>query len=104
LSRPVTWSVALDFYKGRIEDDGFESVRIPDRGKRVEWSLAKGRPISGVLDTAVSWTIMGPATKALCPAVIALAKAPAIRTGSSARETAVFKSTPSNPHSITWHA
>jgi hypothetical protein len=39
---------------------------------------------SGVLDTA--------------------AKAPAIRNGSSARETAVFKGTPSNPHSMTWHA
>jgi hypothetical protein len=34
---------------------------------------------------------MGPATKALCQALIALAKAPAIRTGSSARETAVFQ-------------
>jgi hypothetical protein len=46
-----------------------------------------------VLGTAVSWTILGPATIALCPALIALAKAPAIRTGPSARETAVFKST-----------
>jgi hypothetical protein len=76
----------LRVYKRRI-DAGFKLVRTPDRGKCVEWSVAKGRPISGVLDTAVSWMIMGPATKAVCPDLIAPPNAPAIRTGSSARET-----------------
>lgn len=50
-----------------MEDDGFESVRIPDRGKRVEWSVAKGRPISGVLGTAVSWDDHGPGHKSAVP-------------------------------------
>ncbi len=46
-----------------------------------EQSEAKGRPISGVLDTAISWTVIGPPKKALRPALTACAKAPAIRTG-----------------------
>jgi hypothetical protein len=64
-------------------------------------SEANGRSSSGVLGTAASWGIIGPARKAARPARIALAKAPAIWTGSTARETAVFNNTPSKPHSIT---
>jgi hypothetical protein len=48
----------------------------------------------------ISWTVIGPPKKALCPALTALAKAPAMRTGSRARETAVFSSMPSKPHSV----
>jgi hypothetical protein len=59
----------------------------------------KGRPISGVLETASSCTLIGPATNAARPALMALAKALAIRTGSIARETAVFMRTASKPHS-----
>jgi hypothetical protein len=47
----------------------------------------------------ISWTVIGPPKKALRPALTALAKAPAMRTGSRARETAVFRSLPSKPHS-----
>jgi hypothetical protein len=64
-------------------------------------SEAKGRPISGVLETAASCTTIGPARNALRPPLTALANAFAIWTGSRARDTAVFNSTPSKPHSMT---
>jgi hypothetical protein len=65
------------------------------------WPSANGRPISGVLGTAVSCATIGSARKEPRPALTALANALAIWTGSFARETAVFSSTPSKPHSIT---
>ena len=47
----------------------------------------------------ISWTVIGPPKKALRPALTALAETPAMQTGSRARETAVFSSMPSKPHS-----
>src|SRR5260370_16627227 len=58
-------------------------------------SEAKGRPISGVLETAISWTVIGPPNKALRPALTACAKPPAIRTRSRPPETPLFSTTPS---------
>ena len=51
-------------------------------------AVEKGRPISSVLGTANSCTVIGPASSALRPALTALEKAAAIRTGSIERETA----------------
>ena len=49
----------------------------------------------------LSCTIIGPAKNALRPPLTAWENALAIRTGSRARDTAVFNSTPSKPHSMT---
>jgi hypothetical protein len=57
-------------------------------------SGANGRPNSGVLGTANSRAIMGPAKNAPLPARTESAKALAMRMGSLARETAVFKQYP----------
>jgi hypothetical protein len=72
------------------------SLTIRPRHETVE----KGRPISGVLGTANSCTAAGPARNALRPALTTLEKATATLTGSIERETAVFSSLPSKPHSM----
>jgi hypothetical protein len=61
---------------------------IQDKRNRDE-SDVNGRLISGVLATATSCTIIGPARKPLRPPLIALAKALAIRTGPKARDSCV---------------
>jgi hypothetical protein len=100
---PRVFARVMVFHRrARTGSRGFESESV-ERGD-CNWPSANGRPISGVLDTAAICTVMGPARKALRPALIAAAKAPAMWTGSVARETAVFNNTASKPHSITWQA
>src|SRR5262245_21866290 len=60
----------------------------------------KGVPATGVDGVAVSRISINPASKAVRPAAMAAAKAPAMRTGSAARATAVLSRTASNPISI----
>src|SRR5271170_4943716 len=98
--RCINWGVWFGQHRIRSTSH-FVSLNLIKFDANADESVEKGRPISGVLATANSCTVIGPARKPLRPALTAAEKALAICTGSIARETAEFTSTPSKPHSIT---